>query len=161
MNAIKLIIYTFNSYKISRVCLHHTAVQLSIPPLVHREEGFNEIVSRILLEPNEPNENYPPLKSWGHRGPQITVRFFVRVPPSQHPESLRNWTRKMPHLEPGRLKSQGSLTAVSEPKRQTDSSPRVCGGLRAPKTVEAGKKERESTLEGWERHVWGYCKFTC
>lgn len=92
MNAIKLIIYTFNSYKISRVCLHHTANQLSIPPLVHREEGFNEIVSLILLEPNEPNENYPPLKSWGSRGPQIMAHFFIfyffwSVPYCQHPRA--------------------------------------------------------------------------
>lgn len=85
MNAIKLIIYTFNSYKISRVCLHHTAIQLSILPLVHREEGFNEIVSLILLEPNEPNENYPPLKSWDHRGPQITA--LLSVPRCQPPRA--------------------------------------------------------------------------
>lgn len=105
MNAIKLIIYTFNSYKISRVCLHHPAIQLSIPPLVHREEGFNEIVFLILLKPNEPNENYPPLKSWGHEGPQITVRFFVcTLLPA--PKSLRSWRRKEPDLEPGHFKSK-------------------------------------------------------
>lgn len=105
MNAIKLIIYTFNSYKISRVCLHHTAIQLSFPPLVHREEGFNEIVSLILLEPNEPNENYPPLKSCGYRGPQITARFFVCAS-LPAPKSLRSWTRKVPDLELGHLKSK-------------------------------------------------------
>lgn len=104
MNAIKLIIYTFNSYKISRVCLHHTAIQLSIPPLVHQEEGFNEIVSLILLEPNKPNENYPPLKSWGHRGPQIMAHFFVCVS-LPAPKSLGSWTRKVPDLEPGHFKS--------------------------------------------------------
>lgn len=105
MNAIKLIIYTFNSYKISRVCLHHPAIQLSIPPLVHREEGFNEIVFLILLEPNEPNENYPPLKSWGHRGPQITVHFFVcTFQPA--PKSLRSWRRKELDLEPRHFESK-------------------------------------------------------
>lgn len=108
MNAIKLIIYTFNSYKISRVCLHHPAIQLSIPPLVHREEGFNEIVFLILLEPNEPNENYPLLKSRGHRGPQITVGSFVcTLPPA--PKSLGSWGRKVLDPQPGRsVKSKGS-----------------------------------------------------
>lgn len=81
MNAIKLIIYTFNSYKISRVCLHHTAIQLSIPPLVQREKVSNEIVSLILLQPNEPNENYPLRKLSSHGGPQITAHF---VPCCQH-----------------------------------------------------------------------------
>lgn len=139
MNAIKLIIYTFNSYKISRVCLHHTAIQLSIPPLVHREEGFNEIVFLILLEPNEPNENYPPLKSWGHRGPQITARFFVcTLLPA--PKSLRSldkesarpaaWAFKEPRL--------CSLRSTNLKGKQTGiffSKPRVCGGLWAPEKV--------------------------
>lgn len=123
MNAIKLIIYTFNSYKISRVCLHHPAIQLSIPPLVHREEGFNEIVFLILLEPNEPNENYPLLKSRGHRGPQITVGSFVcTLRPA--PKSLGSWGRKVLDLQPGRsVKSKGSAPSGQQTRRASAHTP--------------------------------------
>lgn len=42
MNAIKLIIYTLNSYKISNVCLHNSEIPLSISYAAHPEERFNE-----------------------------------------------------------------------------------------------------------------------
>lgn len=119
MNAIKLIIYTFNSYKISRVCLHHTAIQLSIPPLVHREEGFNEIVFLILLEPNEPNENYTPLKSRGHQGPQITACFFVcaGLPAPKSPRSQLGKKSARPGAWAFK-RVRIWLSAVSEPNRR-------------------------------------------
>lgn len=43
MNVIKLIIYTFKSYKISTVCLHNSEIPLSISYAANREERFNEI----------------------------------------------------------------------------------------------------------------------
>lgn len=140
MNAIKLIIYTFNSYKISRVCLHRTAIPLSIPLLVHREEGFNEIVSFILPEPHEPNENYPPLKSWDRRGPQITTRLFA--PCCQCP---RNRTSKVPTLQPWPRLCKRPGSGCWCPHWKTDrralgGAPGLQGGWRAL----AKRREKES-----------------